>query len=126
VARTPTYTRTEPYTRIEPVGVESNDERHARLVAELEDGGTAHGGMVLGMPPLPAGDMWVDAVGASVITKQSVATIRTRLARRERYTREFPAPLVRFNLQWWKLSVLTAWMAAVTTPNADDASTVTS
>lgn len=99
-----------PYTRTQPVAVESNEDRHARQVGELE-AGTLTGGLVWGLPELPDGDMWVDIFGVSALTGLTPVNIRGRLHRREKYRNVFPAPYNYFAMTWWPLSEIKEWLA---------------
>ncbi|GGM83972.1 hypothetical protein GCM10012275_63230 [Longimycelium tulufanense] len=68
-------------------------------------------GRLLGLPELPDGDVWVDAAGASAVTRCAPKTISGWLARRNPADNPFPKPVRLLYRNYWPLSVLTAWQA---------------
>lgn len=99
------------YTPIHPSETETLDERHDRLSAAQAQGTDVPSGAIWGLPDPPAGDVWVDLIGASVITGQTVSGIRNRLNRSEKFRKPFPTPVKYLGILLWPKTIIDAWVS---------------
>jgi RNA polymerase sigma factor (sigma-70 family) len=87
-------------------GLASRRESLTKAVA----GGSLSAGPLLGLPPLPAGDAWVDAAGLSMIINVEPKTVTSWLSRERPVDNPFPVPLRLLYRNYWRLNDIGAWV----------------
>lgn len=104
------YTPTE---HVEEVDLASHrGDLAAALAAAGGDLDRLPAGRLLGLPELPAGDVWVDMAGASALAGVPEKTITSWLSRGAPKQNPFPAASRFLYRLYWPASAILAWKAA--------------
>jgi hypothetical protein len=84
--------------------------RHRELASALREGRPVPAGRLLGLPDLPADDVWVDVAGAAALAGVNPKTITGWLTRRGPKRQPFPPAYRLLYRLYWRRREIEEWM----------------